>query len=202
MRYVCCDCGEKIKGYHAKRCLVCNYKYQRGGLKLPGLTGGPCLFKDGFFLIADLPFNDLISTSWKINESVPLLLVKQVRERIKLENKKVALLGLAFKSEIDDIRESLSFKVRKALLRERANVVLHDPFVKEYVNQPIETDIYKTIKNADVVFVATNHKAYQKLDLQKIKKLVKKNCIICDVWNVFKTDKIVFTVNQLVKDTK
>ncbi|HEX8965537.1 MAG TPA: nucleotide sugar dehydrogenase [Patescibacteria group bacterium] len=179
-----------------------NYKYQRGGLKLPGLTGGPCLFKDGFFLIADLPFNDLISTSWKINESVPLLLVKQVRERTKLENKKVALLGLAFKSEIDDIRESLSFKVRKGLLRERANVVLHDPFVKEYINQPIETDVYAAIKDADVVFVATNHKAYQKLDIQKIKKLVKKNCIICDVWNVFKTDKIVFTINHLVQNGK
>jgi len=178
-----------------------NYKYKRGGLKLPGLTGGPCLFKDGFFLISDLPFNDLISTSWKINESIPLLLVKQIRERTKLENKKVALLGLAFKSEIDDIRESLSFKVRKALLRERAHVFLHDPFVREYVNQSVGKDVYEAIKDADVIFIATNHKAYQKLDLSRVKKLVKKSCIISDVWNVLKTDKIVFTINQLTKVT-
>ena len=174
-----------------------NYKYKRGGLSLPGLTGGPCLFKDGFFLISDLPFSDLISTSWKINESVPLLLVKWVRERIKLKGKKAVILGLAFKSEIDDIRESLSFKVRKALIRERARIFLHDPFVKTYVNQEIEKDVYKAVEGADILFIATNHKEYRDLDIAKIRKLVAKNCIICDVWNVLKTDKIVFTVNKL-----
>lgn len=179
-----------------------NYKYKRGGLALPGLTGGPCLFKDGFFLISDIPFADLISTSWKINEAMPLLLVHRVRDRVKLAGKKVALLGLAFKPEIDDTRESLSFKVRKALLRERACVSLHDPFVKEYINQPVEQDVYRALAGADIVFVATNHKEYAKLDIKKIKELVKKDCIICDVWNVFKTDKIVFTVNQLVKNDK
>ncbi|MDO8657826.1 MAG: nucleotide sugar dehydrogenase [Candidatus Levybacteria bacterium] len=174
-----------------------NHKYERGGLKLPGLTGGPCLFKDGFFLISDLPFTDLISTSWKINESIPLMLVKKIRERIKLEGKKVAILGLSFKSEIDDMRESLSFKVRKAMLRERANVFLHDPFAKDYVNQEIEKDVYKVIEMADLIFVATNHKQYKSLDINKIKKLANKKCVVCDVWNVFGTDKIVFTVNQL-----
>ncbi len=175
-----------------------NHNYKRGGIKIPGFTGGPCLFKDGFFLISDLPYMDLISTSWKINESLPLVLVKKIRERTRLDGKKVALLGLAFKSEIDDIRESLSFKVRKALLRERAIVTLHDPFVKDYKDQAIEKDVYKAIEGADVIFIATNHKYYQKLDIKKIKRLVKKNTIICDIWNVFKTDKIVFTINQLV----
>lgn len=177
-----------------------NYKYKRGGLSLPGLTSGPCLFKDGFFLISDLPFTDLISTSWKINESIPLLLVKWVRERIKLEKKKVAILGLGFKSDIDDIRESLSFKVRKALLRERAQVVLHDPYITEYVNQEIEKDVYKAINGADLIFVATNHKEYKAINVNKIKEMVKKDCIICDVWNIFKTDRIVFTINQLSKN--
>ncbi len=174
-----------------------NYKYKRGGLALPGLTGGPCLFKDGFFLISDLPYGDLISTSWKINESIPLLLVKRIRERIKLEGKKTVLLGLAFKSEIDDIRESLSFKVRKALLRERANVILHDPYVTEYANQIIEKDVYKAIEGADVIFIATNHKKYQSLDIKKIKSLAKKNCIVCDVWNVLGTDKVVYSLNTV-----
>src|SRR3989344_1907170 len=61
-----------------------NKNYKRGWLALPGLTGGPCLFKDGFFLIGDVPFADLIATSWKINESIPLFLIKKVRERRKL----------------------------------------------------------------------------------------------------------------------
>lgn len=174
-----------------------NYKYKRGGLNMPGLTGGPCLFKDGFFLISDLPFADLISTSWKINEAIPLLLVKRIRERTKLDGKKAVILGLAFKNEIDDIRDSLSFKVHKALLRERANVVLHDPYVKKYANQEIEHNIYAAIKGADVIFIATKHKIYEKLNITKIKKIAKKNCIVCDVWNVLKTEKIVYKLNSI-----
>ena len=169
-----------------------NRKYKRGGLAMPGLTGGPCLFKDGFFLIGDVPFADLIATSWKINESVQLFLIKKIRERAKLEGKKAVILGLAFKAEIDDIRESLAFKVKKALERERAKVSLHDPYVSGY-----EGDLNATLKNADLVFLATNHAMYKKLDIENIKKLVSKNCVICDVWNVFEINKIIFSVRSL-----
>ncbi len=174
-----------------------NYKYKRGGLSVPGLTAGPCLFKDGFFLISDLPYADLISTSWKINESMPMFLIRLVRERMKLENKKAVILGLSFKAEIDDIRESLSFKARNALLRERAEVVLHDPYVKKYHNQEIEKDVYKAVEGADLIFIATNHNAYKKVNIKKIKSLVKKNCIVCDVWNVWGTDKIIYRINNV-----
>ncbi|KKP94003.1 MAG: UDP-glucose/GDP-mannose dehydrogenase [Parcubacteria group bacterium GW2011_GWA1_36_12] len=169
-----------------------NKNYKRGGLALPGLTGGPCLFKDGFFLIGDVPFADLIATSWKINESVPLFLIKQVANRRKLEGKKAVILGLAFKAEIDDIRESLAFKVKKALERERAKVFLHDPYVQGY-----ENDLDKTLKDADFIFLATNHNYYKKMDITKMKSIVSKNCVICDVWNVFKTNKIIFTIKSL-----
>lgn len=169
-----------------------NKNYKRGGLALPGLTGGPCLFKDGFFLVGDVPFADLITTSWKINESIPLFLIKKVRERTKLEGKKAVILGLAFKAEIDDIRESLAFKVKKALERERAKVFLHDPYVAGYQN-----DLNEVLKDADLIFLATNHNFYKKLDIATVRKLASKNCIICDVWNVFKTNKIIFTVKSL-----
>lgn len=169
-----------------------NRNYKRGGLALPGLTGGPCLFKDGFFLIGDVPFADLIATSWKINESIPLFLINKVRQRRKLEGKKAVILGLAFKAEIDDMRESLAFKVNKALERERAKVFLHDPYIPEY-----KTDLNKILKNADFVFIATNHSLYRKFSIQEVKKLVSKSCVICDVWNVFKTNKIVFTIRSI-----
>ncbi|MCR4325022.1 MAG: nucleotide sugar dehydrogenase [Candidatus Curtissbacteria bacterium] len=169
-----------------------NKNYKRGGLSLPGLTGGPCLFKDGFFLISDIPFADLISTSWKINESIPLFLINKVRERTRMKGKKAVILGLAFKAEIDDIRESLAFKVKKALERERANVFLHDPYVPGYQN-----DLDETLKDADLIFLATNHNYYKQLDIAKVKKLVSKSCVICDVWNVFKTNKIIFTIKSL-----
>ena len=149
-----------------------NKNYKRGGLALPGLTGGPCLFKDGFFLVGDVPFADLITTSWKINESIPLFLIKKIRERTKLEGKKTVILGLAFKAEIDDIRESLAFKVKKALERERAKVFLHDPYVPGYQN-----DLDEILGDADLIFLATNHSYYQNLDIAKVKKLVSANCL-------------------------
>lgn len=174
-----------------------NFGYSRGGLASPGLTGGPCLFKDGFFLISDLPYSDLISTSWKINESVPTLLIKQLSEKVKLENKKVALLGLGFKADIDDIRESLSFKVRKGFFRERSKVTLHDPFVSEYQYQEIEKDVYKALKGAEIIFIAVDHSQYKKLDIKKVKRIASKNCIVCDVWNVLNTGKIIFKLNEV-----
>lgn len=177
-----------------------NHNYKRGGLNLPGMTGGPCLFKDGFFLISDLPFADLISTSWKVNEAIPLFLIRKIRERMKLHGKKAVILGLAFKAETDDPRASLSFKVRKALLRERAEVTLHDPFIKSYSNQTVEKDIYKAVEGADLLFIATNHKFYKTLDMKKIREKVKRTCMVCDVWNVWGTNKIVYKLNALKKN--
>jgi len=159
---------------------------------MPGLTGGPCLFKDGFFLIGDIPFADLIATSWKINESIPLFLIGKIKNRRKLEGKKAVILGLTFKAEIDDIRESLAFKVKKALERERAKVYLHDPYVAGYQN-----NLDDVLKDADFVFLATNHSFYKKLDIAKLKKLVSSSCIVCDVWNVFRTNRIIFTIKSL-----
>lgn len=173
-----------------------NTGYKRGGLALPGLTAGPCLFKDGFFLINENPYLDLITASWKVNETMPLFLVKKLRERVKLRNKKVVLMGLAFKPENDDIRESLSFKIRKALLREHANVVLQDPYVRDYQDQKIFSTLEEPLKGADVVIFAMRHKVYEK-EKNKILKLLHKNTYICDIWNVFGINKLVFTVNQI-----
>ncbi len=173
-----------------------NKDYKRGGLALPGLTAGPCLFKDGFFLINENPFLDLITASWKINEALPLFLVRKIRERLNLKNKKVVILGLAFKPEIDDIRESLSFKIRKALLREHAQVILHDPYVKNYPHQEVLNDLSDALKEADAVIIATRHKIYQN-QKNKILKLTSKKTYICDIWNIFGLNKLLFTVNQV-----
>jgi len=173
-----------------------NKDYKRGGLAVPGLTGGPCLFKDGFFLINEIPFTDLISTSWKINETLPLFLINKIKERTKLADKKCVILGAAFKPNIDDTRESLSFKVKKALERSGAKVFLHDPLVKKY-----KTDLNKILENADLIFIATPHDYYLKnLTIEKFETLVNRNCLICDIWNIFKTNRVIFSLNFLSKN--
>ena len=175
-----------------------NDGYKRGGLVLPGLSAGPCLFKDGFFLINENPFLDLITASWKVNEALPLFILKKLRERVILRGKKTTILGLAFKPEIDDIRESLSFKIRKALLREHARITLHDPYVKEYRWQPIVHDLKKSLRGAQVVIIATRHKQYVQKKAEIINN-VDKNTYICDIWNIFGTNKMIFKAGQVEK---
>lgn len=160
-----------------------NTGYKRGGLKQPGFSAGPCLYKDGFFLVNRTPFAELISTSWKINESVPSYLIEQMRAMKDLQGAKVAILGLSFKKNIDDTRNSLSYKARKIFLAAGAEVVLHDPFVER---KPLED----VLRGADVVLVAMNHDAYGALTPEFLNPLVADGCIVCDIWNMLGTGKV------------
>ncbi len=173
-----------------------NHGYSRGGLALPGFAAGPCLFKDGFFLVNQIPFNELISTAWKINESVPLFLVAALKEKIELRNKKAVIMGAAFKANSDDSRQSLSYKVRKALLRERATVVLHDPHIAG-----LDVDLTTVLHGVDVVFVAMNHSAYKAIGLARLREMVGADCVVCDIWNVFGTDQILFALDEALGST-
>ena len=172
-----------------------NHGYKRGGLALPGFSAGPCMFKDGFFLINQIPFTELISTAWKINESVPLFLVAGLKERMSLRNKKAVILGAAFKANSDDPRQSLSFKVRKALLRERATVTLHDPFIAE-----LNGDLTTVLADVDLVFVATNHTAYTEIGLPGLRQMVGGDCVVCDIWDIFGTDQVIFTIDEALSE--
>lgn len=166
-----------------------NTDYKRGGLASPGLTGGPCLFKDGFFLLSRTPFNELVATAWKINEAVPAYLIEAVKTLVPLRRAKVALLGLAFKKEIDDTRNSLAFKVRKLLRAERAEVVSHDPYLPG-------AGIEEALRGADVVFVATNHGAFREAGLELLRGLAKPGAVVCDPWDLYETGRVVFRLAE------
>lgn len=162
-----------------------NHGYKRGGLKSPGLTGGPCLYKDGFFLTGKIPYNELIAGAWKINETVPAYLVEQVKPLKAIDGSKAAILGLAFKKNIDDSRNSLAYKLKKILLAEGAEVMVHDPLLP---SQPLE----EVLRQADLVFFAINHDAYQEVTPDFLRQRVKPDAVVCDIWNLLGTGKIVF----------
>jgi UDP-N-acetyl-D-mannosaminuronic acid dehydrogenase len=165
-----------------------NRDYKRGGLKSPGLTGGPCLYKDGFFLTGRIPYNELIASAWKIHETTPAWLVDQVRARHPdLHGARVAVLGMAFKRDIDDVRNSLAFKLKKILLAEGADVHLHDPLL------PYES-LEQALSGADIVFVAMNHSAFETLSLERLRTLAQPAAIVCDVWNLLRTGRVVFSL--------
>ncbi|MDX2169844.1 MAG: nucleotide sugar dehydrogenase [Deltaproteobacteria bacterium] len=164
-----------------------NRGYKRGGLKSPGLTGGPCLYKDGFFLTGKIPYNELIASAWKIHETTPAYLVEQVRARTPIDGAKVAVLGMSFKKDIDDTRNSLAFKLKKILLAEGADLHLHDPFLPY---EPLDA----ALRDAAVIFLSMNHSAFNSLSVESLRKIAKPNAIVCDIWNMLGTNRIVFSL--------
>ena len=161
-----------------------NKNYPRGGPKQPGFAAGPCLFKDGFFLMEKIPFPDLITTAWKINETLPAYLVQKASALKPIKGKKVAILGLSFKANSDDTRASLSYKMKKIFLKELAEVKTHDV----YIDGPA---FEQAIKGADFLVIATAHNEYKK-PLPYYLAHMKKDAVVIDVWNIFGKQSAVF----------
>lgn len=169
-----------------------NNDYKRGGLKSPGLTAGPCLVKDGFFLIDKSPYMELVTAAWRLNENIPGYLLSRIKTELKdLHKKKIAILGLAFKKNIDDIRYSLSPKIQRYFLAEGAKVSVSDPFIDSQLMD-------ETLKDAEVLIIGVNHDIYKNLSFDYLKSLVSKDCLICDIWNIFNTGKITFYLRDMV----
>src|SRR5918996_117689 len=133
-----------------------NRDYPRGGIGQPGLTAGTCLRKDFAFSEEKSTGPGMLLGVSRVHESVPLFLVDGVKRRLgSLRERRVAVLGLAFKRDTDDERDSLSHKLVRLLERELADVAVHDPNVAT-PTQPLED----AVAGADVVIVATNHSAF------------------------------------------
>src|SRR5919198_4140081 len=107
-----------------------NRNYPRGGIAQPGFTAGTCLRKDFTFSEERSNAPGMLLAVSRVNESVPLFLVEGVRRRLgTLRERKVAVLGLAFKGDTDDERDSLAHKLIRLLERELADIAVHDPHV-------------------------------------------------------------------------
>ena len=167
-----------------------NENYPRGGMKLPGFTAGTCLRKDFAFSEERSWAPGMLLAVSRVNEGVPNFLVDGVKRRLghadTLRDRKVAVLGLAFKQDTDDERDSLSHKLIRLLERELADVAVHDPVV------PTPTASFEeAVAGADVVVVATNHSAYSKPEcLRKIIDTASSECLVVDPWNAFGTEQV------------
>ena len=134
-----------------------NRDYPRGGMALPGLTAGTCLRKDFAFSEERSNAPGMLLAVSRVNECVPLFLVDGVKRRLggSLRERKVAVLGLAFKRDTDDERDSLSHKLIRLLERELADVAVHDPLVAT----PTAVVRRGGRRTPTSSFVATNHTA-------------------------------------------
>ena len=111
------------------------------------------------------------------NEGLPNFLVDQLRKRMKLRGRKVGILGMAFKAESDDIRDSLSYKLGKVLRFEGADVMYSDEFVKD----PTFISKEELCRQAEVIIIGVPHKAYKKLRIPK-------RIDVIDLWGIVAQD--------------
>jgi UDP-N-acetyl-D-mannosaminuronic acid dehydrogenase len=139
----------------------------------PGLAAGPCLLKDTMQLAA---FNNnnftLGHSSMMINEGLPLYLVSRLEQRFDLATMTVGVLGMAFKAESDDIRSSLSYKLRRLLRFKAARVVCTDPFVTV---DPDLVPLDDVLDVADLLVIGAPHLAYAEIET---------DVPVVDVWNL------------------
>ena len=164
-----------------------NRDYPRGGMGQPGMTAGTCLRKDFVFSEERSNAPGMLLAVSRVHETVPLFLVDGMKRRLdSLRERKVAVLGLAFKRDTDDERDSLSQKLVRMLERELADVAVHDPVVRT-PTAPFED----AVRGADVVVVATNHSAFSTpAALDVIARTAKPDCLVVDPWNALGSGQV------------
>ncbi|MDQ6744761.1 MAG: nucleotide sugar dehydrogenase [Actinomycetota bacterium] len=164
-----------------------NRDYPRGGIAKPGLTAGTCLRKDFAFSEERSNSPGMLLAVSRVNEAVPLFLVEGIKRRIgSLSGRKVAVLGLTFKRDTDDERDSLSPKLIRLLERELADVAVSDP----YASTPTQP-LGETVQDADVVIVATNHSEFEAQEtFEQILGGSANDCLLVDPWDALRTAQV------------
>ncbi|HWC28049.1 MAG TPA: UDP binding domain-containing protein [Solirubrobacteraceae bacterium] len=161
---------------------------------LPGLTAGSCLRKDFAFSEERSNAPGMLLAVSRVNESVPLFLVEGMKRRLgPLNGRKIAVLGLAFKGNTDDERDSLAYKLVRLLERELADVAVHDPRVAT-PTPPFE----EAVADAAAVVVAANHDEFCGPDvLRALGELATEDALVIDPWNCFGAAQVFGYVGEL-----
>jgi len=172
-----------------------NRDYPRGGIAQPGLTAGTCLRKDFTFSEERSAAPGMLLAVSRVNESVPLFLVEGLRRRLgSLADRRVAVLGLAFKADTDDERDSLAHKLVRLLERELADIAVHDPHVAT-PTAPLQ----EALAGADAVVVAANHSDFREpATLAAIAELAGPSCVVVDPWDCWGAAQVFGYASELL----
>ena len=170
--YLMCQ-NQGLDFYKIRNIMRDNYK-RNTNIPTAGFTAGPCLLKDTMQLSSFYRHKfSLLSSAMSINEGLPKFMFKKLNEKYNLKNKTIGILGLSFKSENDDIRDSLSIKLLKYIKSKKIKTLQSDEYYKDKNN----IDKNTVVKKSDIIIIATPHKAYKKIRISK-------NKILVDIWGL------------------
>ncbi len=147
--------------------------YKRNAhIPMSGFTAGPCLLKDTMQLSSfyDRKFS-LGHSAMDVNEGMPEFIYRDLCKKVKLKNKTIGLLGLTFKPDCDDTRDSLAIKLLKFLQKKGIKTLYSDEFFK--MKGSISSA--QLIKKSDIIIISCPHSAYKKIVFPKKK-------ILIDIW--------------------
>ena len=170
----------------------------------PGLVGGHCIGVDPYYLThkaKDIGYEPkIILAGRELNDNMGIyviseLMKKMKNKKIQLNGSKILIMGLTFKENCPDIRNSGVKKIILKLKKFKCNLDLHDPLadreeIKKIYNIYPKSNLEKN--KYDVVLIAVAHEKYKKIGLKNIKNICKKNHIIFDLKNLFNSSDIDF----------
>ncbi|HEX9018147.1 MAG TPA: nucleotide sugar dehydrogenase, partial [Anaerolineaceae bacterium] len=168
----------------------------------PGV-GGHCISVDPWFLVEAAPdISPLIHTARQVNDGQPDFVFSMVKRVVgKLEESKIAALGLAFKADIDDLRESPAIEICHKLAEAGARVTAYEPYKPEYHQNAFETvsTLAAALNQADVLLLLVGHSALRALQPEVIAQLTPARIVVdcVNAWPVREWEQHGFRVFRL-----
>ncbi|HHN74747.1 MAG TPA: UDP-glucose/GDP-mannose dehydrogenase family protein [Acidobacteria bacterium] len=162
--------------------------------------GGSCFPKDTQAILATAEeYGErlrIIGAAVAVNDDQPRRMVDKLREAVggSLEGRTVAMLGLAFKPNTDDVRESAALKIAEQVIEEGGRVRAFDPIAVDTARAAgysgaIGEDEYSTCQGADVVALVTEWNQFRNLDLQRIKQALARPVLV-DMRNIYEREDV------------
>jgi UDP-N-acetyl-D-mannosaminuronic acid dehydrogenase len=177
-------------GVDALKAITLANKHPRVHLHLPGAgVGGHCIPKDPRFILnkaEQLGIKlEVIEAARRVNEAMPKHVVRMIKQALgsvdkRIEDSKIAILGIAYKGDTDDVRGTPAKVIVEELLESKSFVYSHDPYVKQDFGGMFSNDLEKVVSKSDCVVVVTDHSLYKSLDFKELAKQLKTPSVVVD----------------------
>jgi len=183
-------------------------RHPRVKILKPGLgVGGHCIGVDPWFLVEAAPdLASLILQARKVNDSQPEFIVKLVKRFLgeELLNKRIAVLGLSYKPDVDDLRESPAVEVAHILKNNGAKLKCFEPFKPDAIipGLDIKPTLDKTLEDAEVVILLVNHTQFREITPHTLESMTPARIIIdaVDGWGAQNWENSRFRIYRLGVD--